>query len=736
MPRRPIAHTKAGSAETHDLRDHLEGVAGRGRLFADRWGAGEAAALTGLWHDLGKYADDFQTMIGTSANEDAHLEAAESSPRQRVNHSSAGALHACRRFGKRGLALAFVIAGHHAGLADFNEELARRLGDNPENARLLSQGCGNAPPDILGAGTNSAVQRPAEADPSLWIRMLFSAVCDADFLDTEAFMAPARGASRVGWRPISDLLPPFDRWLSQKFWGSEGPVNRLRAEILAACRTAAKSPPGLFSLTVPTGGGKTVSSLAFALEHARENGLRRIIYAVPFTSIIEQTADIFRDALGADAVLEHHSALDPGESRRENSRARLATENWDAPVIVTTTVQLFDSFFANRTSRLRKLHNVAASVIILDEAQSIPTTVLHPVTAVLRELTTTFRATVVLCTATQPALGAVFKELPTPTEIAPDPPALFSRLDRVTIAFPAQGERRSWENIASDMSGEPQALAIVNARADCRILHRLLPPGAIHLSTWQCAAHRAGLLAAIKSQLANKQPVRVVSTSLIEAGVDIDFPVVFRAMAGLDSLAQAAGRCNREGKRVGMGRFVVFRPEGKPLRGHQSQAAAATEAALLHHADAPFRPAAFEAYFRELYWSKGSLDDYEMRKLLGLGVKRTDREWYDIAFRTAAATFKMIDEIQETLIILYDDRASAAIEALRSGGPNREAFRTLQRYTVPIPPDLMRCLRAERVVSDVIEGVTVLDEPKLYDRDGVGLLVENDAGPIGQAMFI
>lgn len=736
MPPLPIAHTKSDGSEPHDLRAHLDGVARQAGTFADRWDAGEPAALAGLWHDLGKYSDDFQKMIRAAADENAHLEGADASPRQRVNHSSAGALHACRRFGEKGLPLAFVIAGHHAGLPDFNDDLkARRLSPSPENQRLLDAAGANAPRDILDAGAGAIPKHPEGSDPSLWIRMLASAVCDADFLDTEAYMDSAKAASRSGWAPISDLLPRLDRFLSEKFRGSDGPVNRLRADILAASRAAAKNPPGLYSLTVPTGGGKTLSSLAFALEHAAKNDLRRIIYAVPFTSIIEQTADIFRAAIGDDAVLEHHSALDPIDSRRENNRARLATENWDAPVIVTTTVQLFESLFANRTSRIRKLHNIAASVIILDEAQAIPTKVLHPVTAVLAELTRTFRATVVLCTATQPALGTVFKQLPTRTEIAPDPPDLFSKLDRVTVTLPKPGERKPWTEIAADMTEERQVLAIVNARADCRTLHALLPEGAIHLSTWQCAAHRATLLASIRQRLQAKEPVRVVSTSLVEAGVDIDFPAVFRAMTGLDSLAQAAGRCNREGKLDGKGRFVVFRPEGKQLHGHLLQAAAATEAALRYHADAPFRPEAFEAYFNELYWSKASLDEYAMGTLLGLGIRRSDRKWYDISFRKAAELFRMLDDNQEPLIILYDDRAEKAVADLRHGGPSREAFRVLQRYTVPLLPALMNRLKDARKVSDIIDGVTILDEPGLYDKDGVGLLVGDDGGPSGQAIF-
>jgi CRISPR-associated endonuclease/helicase Cas3 len=320
--------------------------------------------------------------------------------------------------------------------------------------------------------------------------MFASALFDADFLDAEAFFDPTASAGRADWPALSSLLPKLNAHLVRKSAEAEPtPVNRLRAEVLQACRSAASLPPGLFSLTVPTGGGKTLSSLAFALEHARQNELHRVIYAIPFTSIIEQAARVFREAVGAKAVLEHHSALGPRPDA-ETVRSRLAGENWDAPLIVTTTVQLFESLFANRTSQLRKLHNLAASVVVLDEAQALPPGVLRPVTAVLDQLVKYYHCSVVLCTATQPALGKVFDGF-SPVEIAPDPPALFRTLDRVNIAMPAPGECQSWDEIAEELSDTPQALAVVNTRRDCRALHGRLPAGAVHLSTWQRGAQGA-----------------------------------------------------------------------------------------------------------------------------------------------------------------------------------------------------------------------------------------------------
>jgi CRISPR-associated endonuclease/helicase Cas3 len=702
-------------------------LAGR---FAEAWGASETAALAALWHDLGKYAAEFQAMI-TASDPEAHLEGVATGPRKRVNHSSAGALWAMQRF--RGSAfgrlLAYPIAGHHSGLPDWIGEEGRtglkdRLAERWHLDRTLRT---NPPREILDAPLPSR-GIPNGADAGLWVRMFASALFDADFLDAEAFFDPTVSPGRADWPALDSLLPKLDAHLAKKVTEAAAtPVNRLRAEVLQASQSAGNRPPGLFSLTVPTGGGKTLSSLAFAFEHARRQGLRRVIYAIPFTSIIEQTARVFREAVGSNAVLEHHSALGP-RPEAETARSRVASENWDAPLIVTTTVQLFESLFANRTSHLRKLHNLAGSVLVLDEAQALPPTVLRPVTAVLDQLVKHYRCSVVLCTATQPALGKVFDGF-SPIEIAPDPPALFRALDRVDITMPSPGERRSWEEIAGDIAGTPQALAIVNTRRDCRTLHGRLPPGAIHLSTWQCAAHRSLLFRHIRRRLAAGVELRVVSTSLVEAGVDIDFPVVLRAMTGLDSLAQAAGRCNRNG-RLDKGRFVVFRPEGTRPWGHIAQAIGAAEAALRDHGQMPFEPAAFERFFDELYWAKGeeALDKYRIAQLLGLGAKlRRDRDPLDFSYRTAAERFRMIEDDQETLVVPYDRTAREAIAALQRDGPDRYLLRRLQPFTVPVARSAMSRLREALAVEDV-DGVAVLTKEELY-RPDVGLDLDLLGGP-------
>jgi CRISPR-associated endonuclease/helicase Cas3 len=392
--------------------------------------------------------------------------------------------------------------------------------------------------------------------------MLFSCLVDADFRDTEAFYAAAEGRLVDRDWPalpmiIERLLADFEAHIAHKrSIAPETRVNRLRNEVLAHVRTRAAEPTGLFSLTVPTGGGKTLASLAFALYHARRHGLDRIVYAIPFTSVIDQTAAIFRDVLGKDIILEHHSAIDEERiSCREGAdKSRLAMEDWAAPIVVTTNVQFFESLFANRPSRCRKLHNLARSVIVLDEAQTIPLAVLRPCVAVLDELGRNYGTSIVLCTATQPAvsvpdfLGGI--ELGPDRELAPEPIRLHAALKRVEVRH---GGEMMDDDLIVALGAVHQGLMIVNSRAHALALYYKATAagvdGVVHLTTRQYAAHRREILADIRARLNDGRACRLIATSLVEAGVDLDFPKVWRAEAGLDQIAQAAGRCNREGRR-------------------------------------------------------------------------------------------------------------------------------------------------------------------------------------------
>jgi CRISPR-associated endonuclease/helicase Cas3 len=569
MSMNPIAHVIPGKGIEHLLCDHLRAVAkiaGESNRTYGEW-----ASLAGRWHDLGKYSQSFQDYIRCESGYEAHL--VDNHP-GRVNHSSAGALYALEKLGPVGRLLAYVIAGHHAGLADWfaSESGAAALEQRLEEGRiknflaLVQQGPALPPDDILD-GTLPA-QPPGWGNPDalhLWLRLVFSAVVDADFLDTEAFMDVAKANDRGVYPTLDQLTPLFALYMAEKTQkhAPSGSVNAIRDHVLDQCCTKAALPPGLFSLTVPTGGGKTLSSMAFSLHHAKAHGKRRIIYAIPYTSIIEQTAEVFRGIFG-EAVLEHHSNFDPD---KETPHSRLATENWDAPLIVTTHVQLFESLFAARTSRCRKLHNIVDSVVILDEAQLLSVPFLQPMMDVINLLTRYCGVSFVLCTATQPKLSgwrdsfgrSQLRGLEGIREIIDDVPALYTGLDRVRVTLPDEmNTPTDWDSLASELLQFDSVLIIVNSRADCRDLHSRLP-GAIHLSALMCGEHRSEVIADIHRRLKEGIPTRVVSTQLIEAGVDVDFPVVYRALAGLDSIAQAAGRCNREGRLGGKGNVRLRR---------------------------------------------------------------------------------------------------------------------------------------------------------------------------------
>jgi len=567
-----IAHVKqcedqrqGVSYELHSLDEHLTKVAALAEQFAAGFGSGDWARCAGIWHDLGKYSEEFQHYIKTASgyNSEAHIENDVNTQIGKVNHSDAGAQYAVDQFGVHGRVLAYLIAGHHAGLPDWYKLDAPggALQSRLESTQNLTNALAG---DITGAilkqqKPTSPISPGGSAGFALWVRMLFSALVDADFLDTESFMDETKSVARSGYPAFKTLLPDLDKHMAALTAKAEPTdVNQLRSEILQQCRQSGSQPPGLFSLTVPTGGGKTLASMAFALEHAKAHQHRRVIYVIPYTSIIEQTANVFRQIF-PNAVIEHHSNLDADEATKETSASRLATENWDAPIIITTNVQFFESLFAARTSRCRKLHNIANSIVVLDEAQLLPPEFLQPILNVINLLSDHYGVTFVLSTATQPALNSrtdnfgtpLLKGLENVREIMADPDSLYRQLDRVQVTMPEDfNASQSWEEIAEQLQQHDSVLAIVGTRAGASELHALMPRGAYHLSGLMCGQHRSDVIAKITAALktGQKKPLRVISTQLVEAGVDLDFPVVYRAMAGLDSIAQAAGRCNREGR--------------------------------------------------------------------------------------------------------------------------------------------------------------------------------------------
>jgi len=704
-----FAHTKEGRPpeEWEPLDEHLRLVRSLARDFAAAFGSGAWGELAGLWHDLGKYSQAFQGYLHASAGgDDLH----RSEVSGRVDHSTAGAQHAARS-GVPGRLLAYCIAGHHAGLPDDEG------GDSGLSFRLEKRidPIDAAPPELLAEplpplpklAVDGNRQRAAFA-LAFWTRMLFSCLVDADFLATERFMNPERAAQR----PKSTVTPAqliarLDEHLDQKQRAAaDTAVNHRRREALAACRNKANLAPGLFSLNVPTGGGKTLSSLAFALTHAVAHGLRRVVYAIPFTSIIEQTADVFRTALGnlRSEVLEHHSNLEPDDPERQSVRSRLAAENFDAPLVVTTNVQLFEALFANRTSRCRKLHRLAKSVIILDEAQTLPPRLLAATLAALEELARNYGATVVLCTATQPAIerrDGFPIGLQEVRPIVDDPQALHEALRRTHVE---RAGVMSEHNVIERLRGERQVLCIVNSRRHAADLYKqLADPDALHLSASMCARHRSKVLRLIRQRLRRGLPCRVVATQVVEAGVDVDFPAVYRAVAGLDSIAQAAGRCNREGGLVGgdgqprTGRVVVFDYDAKqyPTDSLITRGARIFREVAPDHAHDLLSPAAVDAYFRLHYWQQGG-DDGRGWDRGREGTSVMDCFAWDgkiglhAQFRTAADAYRLIDDAQTPILVPFGARGEELIRQLESmpdpPDPNglRQFDRAAQRYVVGV----------------------------------------------------
>lgn len=710
----PIAHISA-DGRVHSLREHLFQTAERAAEFAAVFESQGWGRLGGLWHDLGKYSRAFQKKLEAAAGDEAHLEA-----KARVDHSTAGALHAVERFGLAGRLLAYLAAGHHAGLPDWESD---RTGQAALSQRLTKRELletvksSDIPSEILDQ--SFPLEKPVGRDPAFWVRMLFSCVVDADFLDTESFFEPEKTAARKGYPALPELVGLFDAYMAEKQSSArDSLVNKIRVDVLVRCIEKASDPQGIFSLTVPTGGGKTLSSMAFALHHASRRGHRRIIYVIPYTSIIEQTADQFREIFGG-AVVEHHSNMDASDERRETPRSRLACENWDAPVIVTTSVQFFESLHAYRTSRCRKLHNIAGSVVVLDEAQLLPPEFLRPTLKALDELRRHYGVTLLLCTATQPALGPhkspgfTFDGLEGIREIIQDPEQLYNNLKRVAVQLPEDICRPvSWEELAEELASVPSVLCIVNRRDDCRLLWSLMPKGTFHLSALMCGAHRSDRIAEIKERLKAGLPTRVVSTQLVEAGVDLDFPVVYRAMAGLDSIAQAAGRCNREGL-LEKGTLVVFTSPSIPPVGILRQAAEIGSQLLREPVADHLAPDRFTAYFQGLYWLQGN-DRLDGRGILGL--LKGDNEMR-FSFRTAGSLFKLIDDsVQAPVFVSYGEKGAKLLDQLARLGPERWLLRNLQRYVVNLPRHLHKRLVAEGAIREVHSQIYVQGHGGLYDE--------------------
>lgn len=754
------AHTTDDGRPWEPLERHLQKVAEMAGKFAAAFGSKEWGYLAGLWHDLGKYSREFQARLHGE-----HFQ---------IEHTGAGAALAKEKIPVGWQILAFVIAGHHAGLANYqnkeDHDTSTPLVDRVNRADAMLAKCRA----LMEENKDEAMQRlilmhempklpqwtlgesdGEKASLSCFIRMIFSALVDADSIATESFCSPEEKKTRLRAQPVYDaveiLRERLDVHIDQlAVKAADTEVNRQRAQILNWCREAAQKERGFFTLNVPTGGGKTLAAMSFALRHVvkhRANGMRRVIVAVPYTSIIEQNAGVYEKALGAQNLIQHHSNLDDFNDREEADEAtirrRLACENWDAPVIVTTNVQLFESLFTHKRRRARKLHNIAGSVILLDEAQCVPVGFLQLIVPMLRELVDHYGCSVVISTATQPAWRQVRGKpaFGVPEEkICPiiPPDAGLSRVegfDRVSVEWPQNKEPVPYETLALQLAAEPCVMAIVHRKKDAqwlaRRLRELRPEEKVfHLSTNMCPVHRRTVLEEIRAAIIQFRttgtPCRVVTTQLVEAGVDLDLPVIYRAMAGLDSVTQAAGRCNREGKMESKGRVVVFYAETQPPDGHLKKCADATEEMLVEydrHLDIRDQTV-FEQFFKTLYRDTR----LDTRNLL--------RHVTDLNFETLGREFRLIDDSQQTpIVILYDEEARARLHTLQgiARSPvgeevaSRLAFRALQPYTVAVWPKGLAVLG--KALEPLFPGSTaLLLDPQNYPSsyDAVFGLVTDD----------
>lgn len=677
------------------LKAHLKGVALRAEAFAGEFGSPREGARVGLLHDIGKYSE-----AGQRRQRDPEHTG-------KVDHSTAGMQEAFRL---GDVSAAFAIAGHHGGLPDMDGRLVERAQKSLDGEKDPAAWKREVQ---LDGGTDLpewVTSRPESIEAAMYTRMLFSCLVDADYLDTEAALQGKR--PRGEFASLEELFGKLKAYVAPWLKAPRDELCCRRNEILMECLQNGEKPKGLYTLTVPTGGGKTVASMAFALSHAGVHDLKRVIYVIPYTSIIEQTADTFSKILGSENVLEHHSQaeLDGDSEDAEDSaaqRRRLACENWDASVIVTTAVQFFESMYAAKASRCRKLHSLARSVIIFDEAQTLPVTLLRPCISAIAELVRHYGATTVLCTATQPALNGLFREfvpeLPI-RELAPNPDGLFDFFQRVH--FVREG-CLSDEAVSRRLSEDERVLCVVNSRRRARDIFEMLPEeGRYHLSTLMTAVDRSRTLDEIRKRLKGGLCCRVVSTSLVEAGVDVDFPTVWREMSGLDSILQAAGRCNREGRRLAEESAVhIFEGEGRisaALRQRMSSAVAVLE----EFEDINTR-AAIEWYFKRLLWAVGKEE---------LDLPRILEKEKQLQFQSVSEKFRMIDDRGSRIVYIPAPDNEEDICLLRLGMITRERMRRLGRWAVSLPPYEYQALADSYAVEDHgADGFGILLNPGAYN---------------------
>ena len=702
-------------------KDHLENVSQRCGEFANKFGFRPLGKAAGILHDIGKYTTEFTKRLEFGTG--------------RVDHSTAGAILALKTYGAWGKVIAPAVAGHHTGLPNYgsvnssdNTTLAKRLNksDLPDCSDYATE---ITLPSIKGFVYPFTSRRVDAFLLSFLTRMLYSCIVDADSLDAEAFANKEKSKARgFGCRP-ADMEPLLIKAIAKKSEEAmkktpNSRINQYRQEIQKMCLQKADGPKGLYSLTVPTGGAKTLASMAFALKHARVHGMDRVIYVIPYTSIIEQNAKVFRDILGVENVLEHHSNYqNPKELKdwnNEDVRLHLAEENWDAPIVVTTDVQFYESLYSNKRSKCRKLHNICNSVVVIDEAQKIQAGLLKPSLSALTELVSNYGCSMVLCTATQPAIEHYVSRDFAPKELVDDPIDLFKKFKRANYVYlGAQSDK----SIINRLTEREQGLCIVNTRRHARALYELLKghTNVFHLSASMCPTHRSATLDKIRKLLDAKKPCYVISTQLIEAGVDIDFPFVFRAIAGIDSLIQAGGRCNREGKAAeDEGIVYIFVPEKGVPKGWMRETAYIAQGVLRDFGE-EMSLQAIEVYFTRIYAADGgNLDANKILKTINNGL---DGDRIEFEFATIAEKFKMIEDDTVPIVIPMSDVAKEVVEDIRLSGISRENGRKLQPYIVQVRDYQYDALAASGAIEFIGDSVTILADMSRYSSE-YGLITD------------
>ena len=744
-----IREEEKGCFVEQSIEEHCLNVARLARELIyedeDSCGLKDLAYNAGLLHDFGKYRPDFQRYILSASGANQSGKVPPKAP-----HAIVGAIEARRLFDDPMIAdtLAYCISGHHRGLYDHNE-MERRL-RHGEHKRWCDACEKLTSVEDLGTTNCDDVGEPY--DLQMAIRMLFSVLVDADRLDTERFMNPDLSAERLrikgNYASLCTLRERLRAKTESFSSAPDTPVNRARAYFLESCRThGAGSDPGIYTLSLPTGAGKTISSMAWALEMAIRNHHDRIIYVIPYTSIITQTAMVFREIFGKENILEHHSEVvveqqGEGDSGDEQmSRLKFLTENWDAPIILTTNVQFFESLFSSKPAKCRKVHSITNSVIVMDEVQALPEGFLSPILSAIDTLSEAFHCSILCCSATQPVYDEdlnspddgsdYYTPLDTRGDLVPREAKYFVPFDRVD--YHLEPQTVTSQELADRLAAEHSVLCVVNSRKDAGQVYRALrdlpkvkADEVIHLSRSMCSAHLRRAIETIKDRMREGKPTKVISTQLIEAGVDLDFPCVWRAHSGLGSIIQAGGRCNREGKMERRGQVFVFSlADGSRPFGNIARGCHATKM-LLHKLSNkitdPTDPEVIAKYYR-LYFK--DIPDFDTE---GIARDLTE-DPEDINFESAAERFKLIDdEGTFPVIVPYMEEGKALVRKIRNHEIlTREDYHRMQEYSVSLRQGDYSTLLSHGNIEQIPWGedfISVLVDDECYDSVA-GVVISN-----------